>query len=204
MVADLSEHRTTNHTGSARKRLLNAAYHLFSTRGIERVGVDSIVAESGCAKASLYNNFASKEGLTLAFLAERERRWTLGWLEQEVLGRANNPESRLLAIFDVFGEWFESPGFEGCAFINVLLESDVDSPTRTSAASHLANIRDILKRFAGAAGLADVEDFAQSWHMIMKGSIVSAGEGNANAARQASRMAALVLDAWPRVATVQN
>jgi hypothetical protein len=46
--------------------------------------------------------------------------------------------------------------------------------------------------------LRDPEKFAQAWHMLMKGSIVSAGEGNKNAARDAKRAARLILDGWAR------
>jgi hypothetical protein len=38
---------------------------------------------------------------------------------------------------------------------------------------------------AEEANLQEPEKFAQAWHMLMKGSIVSAGEGNRNAARDA-------------------
>ena len=39
------------------------------------------------------------------------------------MARSPEPERRLLAIFDVFDGWFHGPDFEGCSFINVLLES---------------------------------------------------------------------------------
>lgn len=183
---------------SARERLLDAAYDLFSTKGIGQVGVDMIVSQSGCAKSSLYNNFESKEALALTFLDRREERWTRAWLESEIRHRATDPEARLLAIFDIFDGWFQRPDFEGCAFINVLLESSIGSPVREAASNHLAKIRDILRGFAEDAKLVDPDAFAQIWHMLMKGSIVSAGEGNKEAARQAQRAGRLVLDAWPR------
>ncbi len=181
----------------ARERLLNAAYSLFANRGVGQVGVDSIVAESGCAKSSLYNNFGSKEQLALAFLDQRELLWTRNWLESEVRRRATDPAERLLAIFDVFDGWFRSKGFEGCSFINVLLESEINSPVREASAEHLAKIRGILRGFAEEAGLSNPEEFAQAWHMLMKGSIVSAGEGNREAARHAKKAARLVLNGWP-------
>ena len=52
----------------------------------------------------------------------REERWTKGWLIDEVMRRESTPPARLLAIFEVFGEWFARDDFEGCAFINILLE----------------------------------------------------------------------------------
>ena len=181
-----------------RERLLDAAYELFATKGIGQVGIDTILAKSGCAKASLYSNFDSKVDLAIAFLDRREAVWTRGWLEAEVKRRASTPDKRLLAIFDVFDGWFRKKTFEGCSFINVLLESDIESPVRCAAAIHLAKIRAIIRGLAEEAKLCDPEEFAQAWHMLMKGSIVSAGEGNKNAARDAKRAARLILEGWAR------
>ena len=181
-----------------RERLLGAAYDLFSRNGVDKVGIDTILAKSGCAKASLYGNFSSKVDLAIAFLDRREAVWTRGWLEAEVKRRASTPDGRLLAVFDVFDGWFRKKTFEGCSFINVLLGSDIDSPVRRAAAIHLAKIRAIIHGLAKDAHLRDPVKFAQAWHMLMKGSIVSAGEGNKNAARDAKRAAQLILDGWPR------
>jgi AcrR family transcriptional regulator len=190
--------KPTISNGTVRERVIDAAYDLFSARGVFQVGIDTILARSGCAKASLYNNFTSKEALAVAFLERRETLWTHGWLEEAVARRARTPRLRLLAIFDVFDDWFQRKDFEGCSFINVLLESPPDSPIRRATTRHLANIRGIITRLAREERLADPEKFAQIWHMLMKGSIVSAGEGNRQAARQAKEGARLVLDGWKR------
>jgi AcrR family transcriptional regulator len=181
-----------------RERLINAAYDLFSRDGVSQVGIDTILARSGCAKASLYSNFKTKVELAIAFLDKREAIWTRGWLESEIKRRARTPEGRLLAIFDVFDGWFHKKSFEGCSFINVLLESREGSPVRQAAAIHLAKIRTIVRGLAEEANLQEPEKFAQAWHMLMKGSIVSAGEGNRNAARDAKYAAQLVLKGWKR------
>ena len=183
---------------TARERLLEAAYELFAAKGVGGVGIDAILAKSGCAKASLYGNFASKVDLAIAFLDRREKLWTREWLEAEVKRRTDDPEARLLAIFDVFDGWFRERAFEGCSFINVLLESEPGSPLRAAAAVHLAKIRAVVHSLAKAARLRDPERFAQAWHMLMKGSIVSAGEGNHSAAVDAKRAAKLILAGWPR------
>src|SRR4051795_3881655 len=108
----------------ARARTRDSASELVTQHGVRAVGVDRIVAESGVAKMSLYRHFPSKDELVLSFLQEREERWTRDWLAAEVERRAALPADRMLAIFDVFGEWFQLADFEGCAFINVLLEFD--------------------------------------------------------------------------------
>ncbi len=183
---------------TARERLLDAAYRLFAVQGISQVGVDTVVAEASCAKSSLYQNFQSKAGLALAFLERREQMWTRDWLEQGVKRRAHTPHDRLLAIFDLFDEWFRHPDFEGCSFVKVLLESGKDDPVHDAAAAQLAKIRSMIRGFAAEAGLADVDGFSHTWHMLMKGSIVSACEGNLDAARQARLAAQIVLERWPQ------
>jgi AcrR family transcriptional regulator len=183
---------------TARERLIEAAYELFTNHGVRKVGVDAILDKSGCAKASLYRNFDSKLDLAVAVLDRREQVWTRDWLETEIKTRAAEPYARLLVIFDVFDGWFRKVDFEGCLFINVLLESELNSTVREAAAIHLKKIRSIVRALAAEAELEDPDEFAQVWHMLMKGSIVSAGEGNRNAARKGKRAAQLVIDGWPR------
>ena len=180
-----------------RERLLATAYDLFAANGVSQVGIDRILAKSGCAKASLYSHFRSKDDLAIAFLDRREAVWTRGWLEAEINRRASTPEEKLLAIFDVLDGWFRKRRFEGCSFIKVLLES---SPGRVhrAAALHLSKIRAIVRGLAREAHLRDPDAFAQAWQMLMSGSIVSASEGNRNAARDAKRAARLILRGWAR------
>src|ERR1700745_1359085 len=85
-----------------RERLIDPAYQMFSKEGVNQIGIDTILAESGCAKASLYSNFKTKVELAIAFLDRREVLWTRDWLQAEITRRATGPEARLLAIFDVF------------------------------------------------------------------------------------------------------
>lgn len=80
----------------------------------------------------------------------------------------------------------------------MLLESKKGSPVRRAAASHLAKIRVIVCGQAKKANLREPEKFAQAWHMLMAGSIVAAGAGNRNAARDAKRAERLILESWPR------
>jgi AcrR family transcriptional regulator len=180
---------------SGRDRILDAAYPLFSRSGIRAVGVDKIVDAAGVAKMTLYRNFPSKDDLALAFLEMREERWTRAWLWDEIRERAEAPGDRLLAIFDVFGEWFERDDFEGCSFINVLLEVDeAEDPVRQASAQHLANIRALIQELARDAGIEDPDAFSRQWHILMKGSIVAAGEGDQDAARRARELGTLLLE----------
>jgi AcrR family transcriptional regulator len=172
-----------------RQRFLDAAYDLFSRRGIRDVGVEELIEAAGVAKATLYRHFAGKDELVLAFLGERERRWTFGFVEAGALAAGETPEERLLGIFDVFDAWFCQPDFDACAFISVLVEMGPDHPLGRASATHLQHIRQVVERLATDAGLDDTEGFAHSWHILMKGSIIAATEGDLAAAKRAKVMA---------------
>lgn len=179
---------------SGRERVVRAAYRLFSHRGVRAVGVDTVINEAKVAKMTLYRNFGSKDDLILAFLRRREELWTEGWLRAEVTARAEAPAARLLAVFALFDEWFRTPEFEGCPFVTTMLEiSDRSSPVRQASVAHLESIRGFLVELAAEAGIDGADAFARQWHILMKGSIVAAAEGDLDAARRAGELGRLLL-----------
>jgi AcrR family transcriptional regulator len=191
----LETRRQSTETGaSARERILDAAYELFSQRGVRGVGVNEVIERAGVATATLYRHFPSKDSLVLAFLDLREQRWTKDLIEAGAIRRGSNPEERLLAIFDVLDEWFHRDDFESGSFIKVLLELGPDHPAGGASVRHLEQIRAIVRRLAEEAGLRDADSFSRSWHILMEGSIVVAAEGDAQAARRGKTMARLLID----------
>jgi AcrR family transcriptional regulator len=170
--------------------VLLTAYDLFSHHGVPAIGIDRIVAEAGVAKMTLYRHFHSKDELVVAALELREQIWTQQWLRREIELREATPDGRLLAIFDLFDEWFRREDFEGCFFINSLLESH-DRTSRVARASiqKLENVRSLVKSLADDLGMPDSDDFSREWHTLMCGSIVRAVEGDAEAARTAKEIA---------------
>jgi AcrR family transcriptional regulator len=179
---------------TGRERVRRAAYELFSQQGLRAVGVDAVIARAGTAKMTLYRNFPSKDDLILDFLRRREQLWTHEWLEAESRKRGKTPREQLLAIFDVFSEWFSRPDFEGCSFLTTMIEiNDAEHPVHAAAVGHLANIRGYLEELASAAGVRDPDAFARKWHILMKGSIMAAHEGDAAAAGRARELGQLLL-----------
>ncbi|RIQ26285.1 TetR/AcrR family transcriptional regulator [Jiangella rhizosphaerae] len=185
---------TPGATPTARERILATSYRLFARRGVLGVGVDEVIERSHVAKATFYKHFPSKNDLVLAFLDRREREWTVGLVEAESHKRGETAEERLLAIFDVFDEWFRSDDFDGIAFITVLLEMGKSHPLGQASIQHLANLRAIVSKRAAEAGLRDPEQFARSWQILMKGSIIAALEGDLDAAQRAKAMAANLIE----------
>lgn len=179
----------------ARERILSSAYDLFARHGIGATGIDAIVKRSGVSRMTLYRHFPSKTDLVLAFLDRRRALWTEGWLVEEVRARAEDPRERLLAIFDVFGDWFAREDFEGCSFINVLLETAASDDGLSQASAHqLELIREFIAGLAAEAGIRGTESFARQWHLLMKGSIVAAAEGDRDAASRAQELGRLLLE----------
>jgi AcrR family transcriptional regulator len=170
-------------------RILATAYELFSHRGVRDVGINELIERSGVAKSTFYRHFPSKDALVLAFLALRDQVWTVDLIVSEARRRGTTPEGRLLAIFDVFGDWFQRDDFEACTFINVLLEMGPGHPLGEASIGYLARIRGHIQALAEEAGLERPDEFARSWHILMKGSIISATEGDFLASKRAQQMA---------------
>ena len=59
---------------------------------------------------------------------------------------------------------------------------------------HLESVRSVVRRLAEEADLRNPAAFAHSWHILMKGSIVAAGEGDRDAAKRAQAMARLLIE----------
>jgi AcrR family transcriptional regulator len=182
-------------TDDARERLLRTAYDLFSVHGIQAIGVDRIVAESGVAKTTLYRHFRSKDELALAVIARREERWSRDWLQAEALARGRTGEERLLVLFDILGEWTRRDDYEGCLFMNTLLESrDRVSPVTEASMAALGHVRAFLRELAESVGVREPDEFALRWQTLMWGTIVAVWFGEPSAAASSRDVASLLLE----------
>jgi AcrR family transcriptional regulator len=105
----------------ARRRILETADRLFYEEGVRAVGIDRIIAEANVAKMTLYTHFPSKDNLILAVLNHREQRVS-EFFRFAMERHGKKTKSPLRAFFAALKEWFESPGFRGCAFQNAAVE----------------------------------------------------------------------------------
>jgi AcrR family transcriptional regulator len=178
-----------------RERILETAYELFSRFGFPTIGVDRIVAAAGVAKMTLYRHFRSKDELTVAVLDLREQVWTERWLIDGAAARAATAEDRLVAIFDLLGDWFARDDYEGCLFINSLIEShDRTSTIGEASAQKLENVRHYVEGLAREVGVADADGFSRKWELLMQGAITSAFRGDRTAAQRGRDLALLLLE----------
>jgi AcrR family transcriptional regulator len=175
----------------SRRRILDTAAELFYREGVRGVGVDRIAAESDVAKMTLYYHFRSKNELVTAWLRRRDEEW-MSWLEGAVERRDGN---RLLAVFDALREWFETPTFRGCAFINAYAElGSSHSAAAEIVASHKRSLTAYLAKLACREGVAEPDALARELLLLVDGAIVTASiQGNARAADDARQAAAKVI-----------
>ena len=57
---------------SRRDHLVDTATKLFCKQGFRATGIDTVLAESGVAKKTLYNHFRSKDELIIAALQKKD------------------------------------------------------------------------------------------------------------------------------------
>ena len=180
-------------SGGARERILDAAYELFLHRGIRDVGINELISRAGVAKATFYAHFTSKDELVVAYLERCHQDMTVEAIIADTGRRTENPTGRLLAIFDVLDGWFRQDDFQACAFVSTMLEMGPAHPLGIASIDYLAQVRAFIRALAVEAGLEQPDVFARSCHILTKGSIISAVEGDREAAVFAKRMAASLI-----------
>jgi AcrR family transcriptional regulator len=179
--------------GPARQRIVDAAYELFSRRGIRDVGVDELIQKSGVAKATFYKHFKSKDEVVLAYLQRWYEERTQA-IAQAVARYGNRDGGAVLTIFDVFDDWFQQGAVQVSSFLHVLMEMGPEHPLGKAAISYLEQTRQQVADLAESAGLTDAHEFAWSIHILCKGAIVADAEGDLHAAQRARRMARILVD----------
>ncbi|WP_019508654.1 TetR/AcrR family transcriptional regulator [Pleurocapsa sp. PCC 7319] len=182
-------------SSNPRQQILETASRLFYQKGIQKVGINEIIATSKVAKRTLYRYFPSKDELIEAVMKHRATEW-LYWFETSVGDRGNTPKERLLATFDVLREWYASPDFRGCPFINAVLEiADTSHPAHDVSVRVRESIRLQIKSLAEQAGVKDSEAFSQQYLLLIGGaSLMATIEGVDGGAGYAQKALSTLID----------
>ena len=176
-------------SSSLRERLTQAAYPLFARHGIKAVTLEEIERVAGIAGEELAAVYSCRDEAAADFLARRSRDWTIAIIEAGARDNGTTPEECLLAIFDVFDGWFHRDDFEACSFINVLLEMGAAHPLGKASIEYRVHICQIVTTLAEEVNLREPAEFACSWRILIKSSIISASEGDVHAAKRSKKMA---------------
>ncbi|MFF1398953.1 TetR/AcrR family transcriptional regulator [Streptomyces sp. NPDC058287] len=183
----------------ARERLLEAAARRFYADGVAATGIDTITAEAGVAKMSLYNNFSSKADLVRAYLDARHEEW-LGLYRARLL-HADGPREGVLAVFDAYGDhagFAYEHGFRGCGLLNAAAELPAGDEGRAAVRAHKEQVEHLIANHLEQLlpGRPD-EARATAEHLsfLLEGAMARAGlEGDGERIQHARSMAAALLD----------
>ncbi|GAB3114941.1 TetR/AcrR family transcriptional regulator [Streptomyces calidiresistens] len=180
----------------ARERILAAAAPRFYSDGITATGIDTITAEAGVAKMSLYNNFSSKAELVRAYLDARHEEWLSRYRSR--LQRAESPRDGVLAVFDTYIDSATGDGFRGCGLLNAAAEMPVGDEGRALVRRHKEEVERLMAGHLAALlpGRPDTaRTTAEHLAFLLEGAMTRAGlESDITRLRHARAMAAGLLD----------
>src|SRR3954453_19865685 len=167
-----------------KERILETADRLFYLRGIRAAGVDTIAAEVGISKRTLYNHFPSKDELIAAYL---ERRFT------QAPPSDKPPAEQILRTFDRLERVFAGKGFRGCPFVNAVAElGSEDQSVKKIAVAFKESRRIWFRDLLLELGVPDPEGLATQLTLLVDGSIaqdlVRDDPSMARAAKEAARV----------------
>jgi AcrR family transcriptional regulator len=128
-----------------RRRLLDAALDVFAERGFDTANLDQVAAAAGLTKGAIYSNFASKDELFYAMMAEQ----VLARVESIRSFLATNPaeahEPRTLRdIGRLLSEAFAEQREWRMVFLDFWRRAVRDDDVRARFISHRRDLRDAI------------------------------------------------------------
>ncbi len=185
-----------NRSSAKRDALLDTAEGLFTRQGYRAVGIDTVLAQAGVAKMTLYKYFKSKEELIAAVLEHRGNAIAAA-LAERIAAAPGGPRERLLAVFDWLEDAVRSPEFHGCLFIKAASEypAEADLPRKAALVFKEGCLR-LLEGLCREVGADDPEGLARQLQLLLEGTLVMAFlQRNPQAASDARRAAETLLAA---------
>lgn len=177
----------------SRERVLETAYRLVGRHGLSETTIERVAHEAGVAAADVEIHFPTMRDLVIAAMEHRGRSWTAN-LDAEVARRATDPADRLLALFDVYEDLVIKEHLDVRELFTVMAEAG--KFTEGGAAPAADAVRRRIATLAAEAGVHEAEDFAMSIHVLMRGTIVAALEGDTPMLGRAKKLATALLQIY--------
>jgi AcrR family transcriptional regulator len=172
-----------------KERILDTADRLFYLEGIRAIGVDTIAAEIGISKRTLYNHFPSKDALISAYLERRFMQHTRPDKRSE-----KSPVEQILGTFDSLERRFAAKDFRGCPFVNAVAELGAEAqPVRKIAIAFKESRRLWFRDLLLQLGVGSAEALATQLVLLVDGSIAQDLVRDDPAMARAAKEAAKVL-----------
>jgi AcrR family transcriptional regulator len=156
-----------------KEKLFQTAARLFYQHGFRAIGVDTIAAESGIGKMTLYRHYPSKDDLIVAYLRDSNQDF---WDQFEQITKdAPTAGEKLLAFFEALQSYVLSPDCYGCPFINVAAEyPESDYAGHQVALEHKQSVLARFRQLSEEAGARQPDALANALFLLMDGAYVAA------------------------------
>ncbi|HUG33444.1 MAG TPA: TetR/AcrR family transcriptional regulator [Anaerolineales bacterium] len=177
-----------------RDKVFQTASRLFYQNGYRAVGVDTIAAESGIGKMTLYRHYPSKDDLIVAYLKDSDEIFWNGF--EQITKDAPTAREKLLAFFESLQEYVNTPACYGCPFLNVATEyPETDYPGHQVAIEHKQSVRARFRHLAKEAGAKKPDVLADQLFLLMDGAYMASRMfGAKNPAAHLAEAAQVLID----------
>ncbi len=176
-------------------KVFQTAARLFYQHGYRAVGVDTLAAESGIGKMTLYRHYPSKDDLIVAYLKDSNE---IFWRNfEEITKGAPTPREKLLAFFESLQDYVKTPACYGCPFLNVATEyPETEYPGHQVALEHKQSVRAKFRQLARQAGARNPDVLADQLFLLMDGAYMASRMfGTKNPASHLASAAKTLIDA---------
>jgi AcrR family transcriptional regulator len=180
---------------SPRERLLAACDELFYRDGVHSTGIDSVIEKAGVAKGSLYYIFGGKDELVAAYLHGRLERWQQ--LVEVAQADVDDPDAKILAVFDAIADYMSLPEYRGCPFHNAAAEAPAGEAQQLAIKEYRDWLRSSFRQLAAQTGVSDSEALTEALIVLYDGALATNGtdEPARTPALTAKRIARLTIAA---------
>ena len=178
-----------------RDQVFPTAARLFYQNGYRAIGVDTIAAESGIGKMTLYRHYPSKDDLIVAYLKDSDEVFWNGF--EQLTKNAATPREKLMAFFEGLQDYVTTPACYGCPFLNVSTEyPETDYPGHQVAIEHKQSVRVKFRQLAKEAGAKKPDVLADQLFLLMDGAYMASRMfGAKNPAAHVAEAAQILIDA---------
>ncbi len=156
-----------------KQEILDQAQRLFWDAGFHATGVDTVLADTGISKRTLYKYFPSKEHLIEAVLAQYGSA-VEGSLFEPAMARSTDPREQVLAIFDVRREMMDACGHQGCLAMKAGLEymgkhAGIEDTSKRSS----LYIEGRFIALCRAGGVKNAEEAGAQVNLLLQGAVLT-------------------------------
>lgn len=182
---------------ATREQILTTAATLFFRDGFRAVGVDTIVAESGVAKMTLYRHFPSKDDLIVAYLEDTNKKFWV-WFDKAIAPYPDQPREQILAFFRSLEELITKPACYGCPFLIAATEfPNVNEPAHQVALANKNAVRQRFQDLLTQANIHPADILADHLSLLVDGAFIAVRMyGYENPARHVSQAAQQLIHAY--------